>query len=91
MGFRPGGSSSRTDTSRSPWSDHRQASRDRRRGHDEQIATETFVSKLRALQDTESVLLVDDCEAELFEPNALLDESVGADHEMDLTVFDLSE
>ena len=63
--------------------EHRRGPRDRGRGHDEDVGFVPLPPEQVALLDTEAVLLVDDGEAEARELDALVDERVRADHDVD--------
>ena len=66
---------------------HRRRARDRRGGHDQDVghrAAARLVAQRRPLLDAEAVLLVDHDRAERGEVDALLDEGVGADGDVDL-------
>ena len=65
---------------------HRQGAGDRRRGHDEDVrgnAVRPFGPEAGTLVHAETVLLVDDGEAEAPEDDVVLDEGVGADDQAD--------
>ena len=62
----------------------RQAARDRRRGHHQDVGGTALRAEVHALADAEAVLLVDDGEAEVVEGDVLLEERVGADEDGDL-------
>ena len=72
---------------------HRGGSRDRSRGHNEHIghAIDALVAERGALLHTEAVLLIDDDQAETREVDRLLNEGVGADHQVDGAVGESSE
>ena len=55
-----------------------------RGGHDEQVGARALITKGCSLHDAEAVLLVDDCEGELRDIDALLDDGVRADDYVDL-------
>ena len=85
IGVRPGGSSSSTLTSRSPYTVIAAV-----RGIGVAVITSTsgtappgLLPQRGALLDAEAVLLVDDDHAEAVERHALLDQGVGADDEVD--------
>src|SRR5262249_60154920 len=63
----------------------RERARDRRRRHDEKVRQVVTLpdAELHPLRDPEAMLLVDDGEAELGEPDALGEERVRADEEVD--------
>ena len=54
-------------------------------------APRRLVAQRRPLLDTEPVLLVDDDRAEAVEVDALLDQRVGADHDVDRAVGEAGE
>ena len=88
MGVRPGGSSSMTETSRSPY---RVSESVRGMGvavmHQDVRGVpvdQGFVHQAFALQDAEAVLFVDDDEAEFGERDVVFDQRVGADGELRL-------
>ena len=61
----------------------RQRARDRRRGHHQDVDRLALGAERQALVDAEAVLLVDDREAEIAEGDALLEQRVGADRDVD--------
>ena len=58
----------------------RERARDGRRGHDQHVRVHPFRSERGPLEDAEPMLLVDDDEPELVEPDRVLDERMRADH-----------
>ena len=70
---------------------HRQRARDRRGRHHQlvrRLAVAALVAQGEALADAEAVLLVDDHQAQLRELHRVLDQRVGADHQLRLARFD---
>ncbi len=67
MGVRPGGFSSSTELSMSPKQRERQRARNRRRGHDQHIRRLALGAERQSLLHAETMLLVDDREAEIVE------------------------
>ena len=67
---------------------HRRRARDRRRRHHQHVGHRRpgLVAQRRPLLDAEAVLLVDHHDAEAVELDALLDQRVRADHEVDRSV-----
>src|SRR5439155_11974399 len=61
-----------------------EGARDRRRGHYEQIGILRLGLQSEALMDAETMLLVDDDEAEVVEFDLVLEQSMGADENIDL-------
>src|SRR5687767_3217711 len=59
---------------------HRQRSRYRSRGHYKDVGVVTEFAKSRALQDAETVLLIDHGETEIFKLHRVLDQRVRADN-----------
>ena len=69
----------------------RERARDRRRRHDEHVGMQPLRPQRRALHHAESMLLVDDHEAELFEADIALHERMRAHHERDRPRLHFSE
>ena len=58
---------------------HRERARDRRRGHDEHVRCDAFPRQFEALHHAESMLLVDDHEAEFGELDVLFNQRMRPD------------
>ena len=69
----------------------RERARDRRRRHHEHVGMQPLRAQRRALQHAETVLLVDDDQAQRREAHVALDERVRADHQMHAARFDLGQ
>ena len=65
--------------------------RDRRRGHDQHVGGAALGGERQALVDAEAMLLVDDDQGEVAEVDALLEERVGADEEVDRAAGEAGE
>src|SRR2546430_7312856 len=63
---------------------HVQRARDRRGGQRQYIHRRPQLLELLLLHDAEALLLVEDDEPEILEPNVLLQQAVGPDHHIDL-------
>ena len=61
---------------------HGEGAGDGGRGHHEDIGGDALARKAEALEDAETVLLVDDGEAEALELDVLFEDRVGADHDV---------
>ena len=65
---------------------HVQRARDRRRGHGQHVDLGAQLLQLLLVRDAEMLLLVDDDEAQVLERDALAEQRVGADDDVDLPV-----
>ena len=69
---------------------HRQCARDRGGSHYQNMGrTDIFLPEFGTLCHTKAVLLVNDAESEIGELHLFLDESMGADEDIDFTVAEL--
>ena len=84
----PGGSSRSSGLVEVAVEQHRRGAGNRRRGHDEHVGVVALAAQHVALLDAEAVLLVDDHDPEGGELDALLEERVGADHDVDLAAVE---
>ncbi len=70
---------------------HVEGARDRRRGHGDHIDFGAQLFELLLLGDAETLLLVEDDQAEIAETDIGAQESVGADHDVDSTLSEFLE
>jgi hypothetical protein len=69
---------------------HRQCARDRGGSHYQNMGrTDIFLPEFGTLRHTKAVLLVNDAESEIGELHLFLDESMGADEDIDFSVAEL--